>query len=412
MTGVDQRLLQGWHADPFGRHEQRYFSAGRPTKLVRDGRAEAYEEPPAQEQPAEAVAITAAVPPDDDGAASAGLWTSAAPGLPDGHGGPPLTMIGAGPATGSPATQYRGVPARRGRAGLVNMVVALVAVAAVVAFVAIEGGLSPKHGPKSQAGSGATSADLAAFVTASAKGTLARKTADVSLTATTEINGSMVYLRGDGQVDLAVNTMAFNLSASYSGTTLAESEIMTSRALYIQAAVNGQSMAQYLGGKHWIEFPLGASATQDNTPQDSAARSLQLLEQQGATVIPIGSRTVGGLACSGYAVTPSQQAALAAEKKEWAEQGLSSSATAAAGQALKNSTPPTISVWLDPTRKLVCELDIALQLGTGTPAGSGRELATESIQMALTFTRYGAPVDITIPAESDTVSFPADGGVR
>jgi hypothetical protein len=29
--------LQGWHPDPFGRHEARYFSAGRATPLVRDG---------------------------------------------------------------------------------------------------------------------------------------------------------------------------------------------------------------------------------------------------------------------------------------------------------------------------------------------------------------------------------------
>jgi hypothetical protein len=218
-------------------------------------------------------------------------------------------------------------------------------------------------------------------------------------------------MRGNGQADLAANTMAFNLSASYSGATLAESEIMTSRALYIEVAVNGQSMAQYLGGKHWMKFPLAASVTQNNAPQDSAAWSLQLLEQQGATVIPIGSRTVGGLACSGYAVTPSLQAMLAAEQKEWAEQGLSRSEATAARQVLENSTPPTISVWLDPTRKLVCELDIAMQLGTGTSAGSGSPLATQSIQMVLTFTRYGTPADITIPAESDTVLFPADGRV-
>jgi hypothetical protein len=31
---------QGWHPDPFGRHESRYFSAGRPTFLVRDGYVE------------------------------------------------------------------------------------------------------------------------------------------------------------------------------------------------------------------------------------------------------------------------------------------------------------------------------------------------------------------------------------
>jgi hypothetical protein len=32
--------LQGWHPDPFRRHEWRYFSAGRPTFLVRDGYVE------------------------------------------------------------------------------------------------------------------------------------------------------------------------------------------------------------------------------------------------------------------------------------------------------------------------------------------------------------------------------------
>ena len=32
--------LQGWHPDPYGRHESRYFSAGRPTFLVRDGYVE------------------------------------------------------------------------------------------------------------------------------------------------------------------------------------------------------------------------------------------------------------------------------------------------------------------------------------------------------------------------------------
>jgi hypothetical protein len=36
----------GWQSDPFGLHEQRYFSLGRPTKLVRDGTVESYDEPP------------------------------------------------------------------------------------------------------------------------------------------------------------------------------------------------------------------------------------------------------------------------------------------------------------------------------------------------------------------------------
>jgi hypothetical protein len=49
---VDGGTPQGWHADPFGTHERRYFSAGRPTKLVRDGAAECYDEPPQEESPA------------------------------------------------------------------------------------------------------------------------------------------------------------------------------------------------------------------------------------------------------------------------------------------------------------------------------------------------------------------------
>ena len=38
--------LHGWQSDPFDLHEQRYFSQGKPTKLVRDGGIEAYDPPP------------------------------------------------------------------------------------------------------------------------------------------------------------------------------------------------------------------------------------------------------------------------------------------------------------------------------------------------------------------------------
>ena len=37
---------QGWFVDPFAVHEQRWFSQGRPTGLVRDGRAESQDLPP------------------------------------------------------------------------------------------------------------------------------------------------------------------------------------------------------------------------------------------------------------------------------------------------------------------------------------------------------------------------------
>ena len=38
--------IEGWFTDPFGRHEARWLSFGTPTKLVRDGNVESYDEPP------------------------------------------------------------------------------------------------------------------------------------------------------------------------------------------------------------------------------------------------------------------------------------------------------------------------------------------------------------------------------
>jgi hypothetical protein len=37
---------QGWHSDPWLRHEARWISGGIPSKLVRDGGLEAYDDPP------------------------------------------------------------------------------------------------------------------------------------------------------------------------------------------------------------------------------------------------------------------------------------------------------------------------------------------------------------------------------
>lgn len=42
----DDSTEEGWFTDPFGRHEARWLSNGLPTRLVRDGGAEAYDEPP------------------------------------------------------------------------------------------------------------------------------------------------------------------------------------------------------------------------------------------------------------------------------------------------------------------------------------------------------------------------------
>lgn len=43
---MDHQTSEGWYLDPYGIHEQRWMSAGRPTSLVRDAGTEANDEPP------------------------------------------------------------------------------------------------------------------------------------------------------------------------------------------------------------------------------------------------------------------------------------------------------------------------------------------------------------------------------
>ena len=42
---------EGWYRNPYGRHEDRWFSGGRPTSLVRDQDTESTDEPPPGDPP-------------------------------------------------------------------------------------------------------------------------------------------------------------------------------------------------------------------------------------------------------------------------------------------------------------------------------------------------------------------------
>ena len=384
---MDTEKRQGWHADPFGLHEHRYFSAGSPTKLVRDGSVESYDELPAQELPSASVPVGAGVP--------SGPAATTGAGQPDSGYRDPATQR-------RTAAAYVAVVPRKPRTGLVYTVVALVAVVAVVVFVAVGGGLSSKG----RSHFGSPSANLAALVTRSAQKTLAEQTADITVSGAILANGSPVNMHGNGQVDFATNTTALKWSAHFFGITLTENEIVTSDNLYLQSAIDGRRTL-FPGGRHWLQVPVAVSATQ-NSAQDSPDWSLQLLEQLGARVTLLGTQDIGGLTCTEYVVTPTVQAQLAVAQQEWARLGKSPSQTAAARQYLDNSTPPTLTVWFDPQRRLACQVDVYVQLTTGS-AGSVSAPAADATQVLMTFTHYGVPVDITPPPPADTFSAQPDG---
>ena len=55
---------EGWYRDPFRLHADRWFSAGRPTSLVRDGDVEGRDAPPADGYPTPLVEVTPRRPVD------------------------------------------------------------------------------------------------------------------------------------------------------------------------------------------------------------------------------------------------------------------------------------------------------------------------------------------------------------
>jgi hypothetical protein len=55
---------QGWYRDPYGLHEDRYFSNGQPTKLVRDKATESYDPPPSRPPDVNLVEVVPSPPAD------------------------------------------------------------------------------------------------------------------------------------------------------------------------------------------------------------------------------------------------------------------------------------------------------------------------------------------------------------
>ena len=66
--------IVGWCYDPYGVHEQRWFSDGTPTKLVRDADVESYDLPPPMNPPRPVIRVT-----DADRSDGSDLRSGAAP---------------------------------------------------------------------------------------------------------------------------------------------------------------------------------------------------------------------------------------------------------------------------------------------------------------------------------------------
>jgi hypothetical protein len=370
--------LQGWSADPFGVHEERYFSAGRATKLVRDRKVESYDDPPS---------ATYRVP---DEAAEAERF---APGLATA----PARPAGGAPPPGGVRDPYAytpglapGVP-RRSRTPLVLAALAIVGgtIAGMVVLV--------KQSPAATAPSQTPAMSAAAFVSRSAGRTLAQRTADIALIGTSSSLGRTVTVTGTGEVDFSTNALSFDMNASLPGQSVTEKEILVNGSLFVALPISGTALAPLMGHREWLQMPASQWGSANLAGNDPVS-SLSVLEQQGSSVRMLGYESIEGVNCTGYAVTPSRQALINAAKAEFAGPGYSSAETNQELSLVQGMPPPTVTVWLD-AQGLVHQMSVSVSV----PASALG--ASVSVSIAIDIYHYGTPVQITAPPASDTMSF-------
>ena len=376
---MDDRGLQGWTTDPFRLHEERYFSAGRPTKLVRDGGVDSYDEPPSGTYNPVAAAPPPADPPRHDAPPQyAG---------PPGYDGPPRY---AGPAgLRAPDPGFAPVSPRR-RAGLFVAAALVVVVAALAGVKLVSGSGSTTNSNRT------LTTSPVAFVTHSAARTLAQHTVDLTVSGAIAELGKSITVDGTGQLDFDTNAMALDMHMASSSGSVDYKVIQVNGNLYFAISVNGAGITQFTGGRTWVQTPVQQSESAGLAGSDPLS-SLSVLEQQGSTVRQLGSKTIDGVTCTGYAVTPSLQAMLTETRQEDAKQGISAATTEQDLQQVRDSPLPTITIWSD-AQGLVHEISINMQISVNMTGGS------TSGDLVLDFTHFGAPVSITAPPPADTIS--------
>ena len=342
---------------------------------MRNGGVESYDEPPSVTFDRGAAA-TAAV----TGTSPAGVQPGAWPGE---QLVPPTPSPGeqaAPPAPAAPAAPAAASPRRRRRFGVIYTAtaLALIAVAGIVVIVVRGGG-------------GQTRLSDVAYVTHSAQHTAAQHSVDVSLAGTVQADGQSIKISGAGGINFSTDSSELTLLMTVAGHRVIEKEIQVPGAAYVTLTVDGKNLARQIGGRDWIRVPVQSSSTataRGGSPQSA----LRLLEQHGIAVRGIGSKTIGGVQCAGYSVTPSRQAMLAAVRQISA--GKLPPGVAA---TLRAVTPPTFTIWLD-GHGLLRQMTANLQVG----AVPGTSAAAAPRTMVENFAGYGTPVQIARPSLGQT----------
>jgi hypothetical protein len=292
--------------------------------------------------------------------AAASIDPAASPGVASVHASP-------GPDTTSSAKRPR-VPL------LVSIVVViLLIVGAVVVF--------------------GNSENASATVINAVNSTLNNGSAHVTMNLSGTAAGTTVTGNGSGSIDFVNNALQLQMTVG------AEGEQVPVGAIYLGGVIYETipGLDTIAPGKSWLSIDLSAlQKAEQREPStqelgDNPTVMLQMLAQQGNTVVPLGPSTLNGVAVNGYAVTVDPSSAALQLKKanlpSWMQQAVA---------GLKVHTVG-IKVYIDKAGLL---RSFAMNLNESS-AAAGAVTVNETLNLS----DYGTPVTVTAPPASQVESF-------
>ena len=220
-------------------------------------------------------------------------------------------------------------PRRRG------LLVASVAV--VVAAVAVVAGITASSSGPSLPGAGSAPAD---FVVSSTQTTLEQHTAAMTITGSVSVDGHTVPLQGAGSADFDTNAFSADISFTGPSGSLVEHELVVDQHFYFGISADGSDLSTITGGPEWIDVPIpDQGSTSLGAGNIDPLDQMKLLEQKGATVVPLGGSTVNGATVSGYKVTISRAEELQNLQEEIQSGGLPKPTSSRRSRPSSNSGP-------------------------------------------------------------------------
>jgi hypothetical protein len=239
--------------------------------------------------------------------------------------------------------------------------------------------------------SGGKSAEAA--VIDSVNSAMADRTAHVDITVDAHTPSGTVTGTGTGGIDFSQNALQAQLTVGVDNQQVQAQLVLLAGSVY--ESIPG--ISQLIPGKSWLSIDLsslqgaGGAGTGSLGTSNNPAAMLQILAQQGNTVVPLGPSTVDGVSVQGYSVSVDSSTI----KQELQQAKLPSWMSGALANV--NIQDTTLKVYVD-SSGLLRRMGFNVNESVGSSAHA-------SVDETLDFSDYGTPVDVSAPPPDQVVSF-------